>query len=205
MQCKCGNEIVPVRGGKFESCIRCFREATLSDSLNSLLVPKVFRNSRLENFSKVKLNTEKSLFIFGPTGTGKTHLAVALLVNDILETPSDRSINVEFVSMLGLLNRIKATFSKNYTGLDSNEIMQHFCNVKNLYIDDIGVEVPTDFALSSVYQIIDHRWGNELRTVFTSNYDLDSLAEKFDPRISSRIRGMCSGDIIHLGGNDRRK
>lgn len=202
MKCKCGKgEVVAVRGGDNTKCSRCNRQFRMADYLGELGIPKKFQASTLADFPKFKA-VDVSLLLTGPAGTGKTHLAIALLVNDILNTPMGVSLPVAFTSMINLLSRIKATFSKSASETEE-DIVSYFCKVPNLYIDDIGVEQATDWALARVYQIIDYRWSNELRTVFTSNFDLNQLAEKMDVRISSRIGGMAS--VISLTGADRRR
>jgi hypothetical protein len=46
-------------------------------------------------------------------------------------------------------------------------------------------------------------WRNPLKTIYTSNFDLEGLQSRLDERISSRIQQMC--EIIELKGADRRK
>jgi len=204
MKCKCGDETILIRGGNAERCNFCNRELLLPTYFGPecLAIPAKFHNARLKDY-RATFPTDIGLFIYGPAGTGKTHLAVSLLVNDICNIPMSRNFNevVAFTSMINLLSRIRQTFSKS-SFESERDIVEAYQQVENLYLDDIGVEQATDWALTLVYQIIDYRWANEKRTVFTSNFDLPALAEKLDTRISSRIGGMC--EVIELSGKDRR-
>lgn len=206
-QCDCGAEAVMVRGNReqIDRCSRCWRESWLEDTLSSMSVHKVFHQARIDDFNKSikQYNRTQSFFINGQAGVGKTHLAIAMLVEDILETPSNSRLNVDFVSMLNLLAKIKSTYGNKNSLLSEDYLLDYYSNLKDLYIDDIGIEQSSDWALARVYQIIDYRWGNNLRTIITSNHDLNSLSEKLDARISSRIEGMCN--VIQLTGKDRRR
>jgi DNA replication protein DnaC len=201
-KCRCGEDAVIMRsdGGVAVRCEPCNRDLRMYDYFFQIGVSVMFRDASLSDY-KNDFPKNIGLFLTGPAGTGKTHLAVALAREDIRNTPYRKKLSVSFTTMIDLLSRIKRTFSKDAQEKES-DVVDFYCNVENLYIDDIGVEQASEWALSLVYHIIDYRWANEKRTTFTSNFDLDSLSERLDPRISSRIGGMC--EIIVLSGKDRR-
>ena len=60
------------------------------------------------------------------------------------------------MTMIDLLERIKRTFNK--TGADEAEVLQIYKTVPLLVIDDIGKEPPTEWAISTVYNIINSRY-----------------------------------------------
>ena len=137
-----------------------------------------------------------NIYIQGPAGTGKTHLAVAMLNQDLRERKE-----VLFITVTNLLIEIKSTFNSQ-SDKNEQDIVEKYSDVDNLYLDDIGAERITDWSASLIYSIIDRRYGFEKRTIFTSNLTLDELNEKLGGRISSRIAGMC--EFIELLGDDRR-
>lgn len=145
------------------------------------------------------------LFISGPPGTGKTHLAAAIS-NFLLSHGKP----VICMTMIDLLERIKHTFNK--TGADEAEVLQIYKTVPLLVIDDIGKEPPTEWAISTVYNIINSRYEAYLPTIITTNYAPDELINRMTPRatgdsttavaIIDRLLEMCNG--ISLTGKSWR-
>ncbi len=145
------------------------------------------------------------LFISGPPGTGKTHLAAAIS-NQLLSQGKP----VVCMTMIDLLERIKRTFNK--TGADEGEVLQIYKTIPLLVIDDIGKEPPTEWAISTVYNIINARYEAYLPTVVTTNYAPDDMIGRMTPRATGdsttaratvdRLMEMCNG--ISLTGKSWR-
>ena len=163
--------------------------------------PPIYKKATLDDFDTEILSDvdkSKSLYIFGESGCGKTHLASALIHNDYV---NKNEYEIEFITMSKLLQRIRRTYN-NDEGETEDEIIERFSKVKHLYIDDIGVEKPTDWVINIIYLILDERYTHELRTVFTSNLDLNQIKDRLGQRIASRVKGL--GLVIEMGGGDRR-
>ncbi len=145
------------------------------------------------------------LFISGPPGVGKTHLAAGI-ANELLS----QGKSVICMTMIDLLERIKRTFNK--TGADEGEVLRVYRTVPLLIIDDIGKEPPTEWAISTVYNIINSRYEGYLPTIATTNYDPGALIARMTPRTTGdsttaratidRLLEMCNG--ISLTGKSWR-
>lgn len=135
----------------------------------------------------------KGLYLYGNVGTGKTHL-VAAIANYIIEEKHRQAV---FVNHITLLNRIKQSFD---TGED---ITSWYKKAPLLIIDDIGKSKVTDWVREVIYDIVNYRYENELSSVFTSNYDLETLANMIGLATVSRISEACQ--VHQFGGNDRRR
>ena len=156
--------------------------------------------------NKVKLN--KSLFITGNDGTGKTRLMYAIaewIVGNTLQIPAmddqfgDRGF-IRFYTSSGILQMIKNTFGKrpeeyeSETGTPDNGEILKKCHY--LFIDDLGVEKQTEWAFEELFNIVDFRYAWRLPMIISSNLTLKELGEGWSKRIVRRI--MESGDIIEL-------
>lgn len=155
------------------------------------LVSKTFENFDSKHckaqIERVLLNLQdgKGLYIFGRSGSGKTHIAAAIVNKIVKESIS----NIRFVQTIDLLLEIKKSFkSDEATELD---IIEKYSKVPYLIIDDIGVEKPSDWSFSIFYKIINDRYVNKMQTFITSNFSLIELERRFDERIASRIVEMC--------------
>lgn len=144
-----------------------------------------------------QMKKKEGIYIYGPAGTGKTHLACAL-AQQILAN----NIGVMFINTSEFLEKLRQEFNE----IDSNkesylkEAMD-FDGV--LIIDDIGAEKASDWTRERLYLIINKRYEEMKPIIFTSNCDMDVLEEKLGDRIASRIGGMV--ERIQKNGEDKRQ
>lgn len=118
---------------------------------------------------------DEGLYLCGPVGTGKTHLAVA----GLLAQRAD-GLSARFVTAQELIFLCRDEIRRG-EGLE--EILEVLRRPDVLLLDDLGVENSTDFSREVFGTVIDRvvRDCSPLLIV-TSNYDLDGLAEKLDAR-----------------------
>jgi DNA replication protein DnaC len=136
------------------------------------------------------------LTLLGPYGCGKTHLAAAV-AHEVLA----HGVPVLFVVVPDLLDHLRATFRPD-TEVSYDERFELVRTVALLVLDDLGTESGTAWAREKLYQLINHRYNEQLPTVFTSNVRLDAL----DGRIVSRMHDAGIGaEIVHLQAYDYRR
>ena len=140
--------------------------------------------------------SQRWFFLFGPVGVGKTHLAAAIANY----TMSSQKVSTYFDEVPDLLDHLRATFDPNLgTGYD--ERFQLIRDVGLLVLDDLGTENATPWAREKLYQIINHRYVEQLPTVITSNVD----QKKVDDRIMSRIRDHRLTHYVEIDADDYRR
>ena len=136
-----------------------------------------------------------SLYLHGPTGTGKTHLATAI-GRAAVKFPG--LIRVRKPSEI--YRRVRAC--EDAAG--EIEAVEAFVNSTVLVIDDLGIGRDTEFAFQTLYEIVDGRYMAMVGgLIVTSNLSLNELSAKLgDDRIPSRLASMCR--VIHTAGSDKR-
>ena len=183
----------------------------INDYLTSFGVAKRFINASLSDFPEqyhAIAKSDKGLFLTGPRGTGKTHLAVAIM-RYICMAIAHRSVSELqpisgmplFVSAPDLLLEIRDCFQENATNSE-REIIEKYSSIPVLVLDDLGAEKSTEWSLQTFYTVIDRRYREMRKTIITSNLSIAELSEKLGDRIASRIVEMC--DIKIIQGDDRR-
>lgn len=152
--------------------------------------------SRLRRYV-ASLPTDRGLFIAGPVGTGKTHLAVGVL----RAARELRGIGGRFAMVPAVLAQIRAAIGRGDE--DAAYVLETYQQTPLLVLDDIGAERVTDWVREQLFLLIDARYQAMLPTLVTTNDSLETLEEHVGQRIVSRIMGMCDG--IVLDGPDYRK
>jgi DNA replication protein DnaC len=159
----------------------------------------------------------RGLFVSGPRGVGKTHLLAGHFRSESekiepirIELDGGQGVIFEdpgldayplFVSAPELLLRIRATFGGRGEETEG-EIINEVSRVPVLFLDDLGAEAPSAWSTQALYLVIDRRYGENLKTFISSNYDIGELAKRLDDRITSRIAELC--EVVKMTGPDRR-
>jgi DNA replication protein DnaC len=154
---------------------------------------------RVENYlKKWEENREagRGLYLCGGVGTGKTHLAVAVM-NELIRKQEPTL----FVTVPELLDNLREVYM--IPGRDIDEWMDTVKNANLLVLDDLGAEKPTAWVQERIFVIVNHRYREALPTIFTSNIGPKDLAAQLGERTASRIVAMTEG--IELEGDDYRE
>lgn len=136
-----------------------------------------------------------SLYFFGRTGLGKTHLSLAI-ANEAIK----KGYNVLYGSVITFLNKIeKEKFGKT----DSFETEDVLINADLLILDDLGAEFSTPFIVSAIYNIINSRVARGVPTIISSNLNPEELKARYPESIASRIIGTFTP--VEFIGKDIRQ
>jgi DNA replication protein DnaC len=139
----------------------------------------------------------RGLYFCGDVGSGKTHLAVAVM-NELITRKRVPSL---FVTVPELLDNLRGAY--NDPGRNLDEWMDAVKNADLLVLDDLGSERVTEWVRERIFVIVNHRYRETLPTIFTSNIGPEELPAQLGERTASRIISMCEG--VELTGADYRE
>lgn len=119
------------------------------------------------------------LLLWGNTGNGKTY-AAACIANYLI----DRGTPAMVTSFPRILN----------AGWDKQEIIEQMHYYPLVVIDDLDVERSSEYAMETVYMVIDERYKAKKPLIVTTNLTLEELCKPKSMdyrRIYERILEMC--------------
>ena len=163
--------------------------------LGGLLAYEDYTEEKFKNKEILKLLENfpnENYFLFGPSGTGKTHAATVAL----RKVPNGEVFRMSRIS--------RALRSCEGPEDEINMIKQ--LSQKTMLLDDLGSEKMTEFLQSNFFEIIDRRVQYKINgLIITSNLSLDQLAPIIGDRTASRIAWLVGQkNILQFSGKDYR-
>lgn len=146
---------------------------TVRDRMKGILE---FCRAYAEGFS----TDSKSLLFRGPTGTGKTHVSLA-----IARAAAEKGYSVVYGPAQMLLHQLERERFGKAEG-DSERTMLE-CDL--LILDDLGCEFGSSFTVAALYNIVNTRILSGLPTIISTNFDQAQLQERYGDPIVSRLNG----------------
>jgi DNA replication protein DnaC len=171
-------------------------------------VPPLFHNASFENFSTQPENPvahrtlqtavtvaasyareypyglkKLGLMLIGDPGTGKTHLAVAVLRRLIA-----RGFECVFFDYQNLLDQIRSSYDPT-SGAAQRDAFRTALDCEVLLLDDLGAHRVTDWVEDTVTSLITYRYNNNKAIIVTTNL---RDAEAGDAPIPSGVAGDMS-------------
>lgn len=141
----------------------------------------------------------ENLYLYGPSGTGKTFLATCIARALLAEGQV-----VVYRTSSQLMEDIKDIKFR-----DNKELETLLTESDLLIIDDLGAEMVTDLAKTEVFNLINLRLLHKKKLIISSNLKLDSIRDKYSERLSSRIMGdfifvpFFGEDVRHMKGRKK--
>ena len=160
----------------------------------------------IKDLSELIRKNEDSIVLRGNTGCGKTHLAIAIAKKIPTEDSKIRGSwetipGTIFTTAPELLLKIRSAFRE---GSEQSEerLIDYYSGCELLILDDLGSEKTSEFAVTTLYVIIDRRLRDCRKTIITTNMSQQEIEQTFGARIASRLSGM---ENIKINMPDHRK
>lgn len=133
--------------------------------------------SEMQDKLQSVIGTDRWLYLYWPTWTGKTHAicAVARMAINVL-------IPVIMVNFGEAMAKVREQFS------DESQDKKFFDRLKTidvLILDDLWTEKHTEWIEQQLFTLVNYRYERDLPIYITSNFSLGEL--KYNPRIISRL------------------
>lgn len=129
-------------------------------------------NEYISDFDIISRSNRNGLYITGPCGVGKSHLAFSI-ANSLIE----KGNSVIAMTMIDLLLKIRSSYKVD--NKKEEDILKIYEDCTLLVIDDLGKEKPTEWTLQMVYSIIDRRYNAKKPVIVTTNFNANELMEVF--------------------------
>ena len=198
----------------------CYKQQQINRLKGMMNIPKRYEECTLENFEAVTKSHRQAIaevgayleeypthkegfLIFGGTGVGKTHLAVALM-----KKLAEKGHSCLFYDYRDLLNEIKATYQPN-SAISESDILGRIFIVDIFVLDELGSEKTSGWVRDTLMTILNKRYNELKTTVITTNFtdissdEEDSLEDRIGNRLRSRLYEMCK--TVELIGHDYRQ
>ncbi len=201
--------------GKVRRC-SCLEAARVERLLSEARIPKRYEHCDLDSYMPNDESQKKAknyvqrflekypqidvgLLFLGTCGVGKTHLAVALLKQVILEK-GDGGL---FYDFRDLLREIQASWN-SVSQASELDVLRPVLEARILVLDELGANKPTEWVRDTIAHIINYRYNDKKLTIFTSNYldapakpGEETLTDRIGIRLRSRLYEMCREIEIH--------
>ena len=161
---------------------------------NSTAAQRASLRTAFESAKAYAADPDGWLTLFGGTGVGKTHLAIA-----IASARRELGFSVFFAFVPELMDYLRYTFRPD-SGVAYDNVFDQVRNAPLLILDDLNNERLTDWAYERLYQIVVHRHNSRMPTVITSPADITDMSGP----ISSRAQDSTTGALIRMEAPDYR-
>jgi DNA replication protein DnaC len=122
------------------------------------------------------------LLFTGPSGVGKTHLAVAVLQ----ELMSEKGVRGQFWDFHSLIREIRNSYNPE-TATTELQVLEPVADIDLLVLDDLGAWKMTDWMVDTLFFILNGRYMAKRATIITTNFqDIAPEAARKDETLRRR-------------------
>lgn len=173
---------------------REWQRMTIAECTDGQFPPRICKELIKFSFLSVTgmQDIERSHFIWGKAGTGKTLYAAALMYEILRRNYCEgRVLTMKFITFDDILLEIRHIFNTTGT-ITESQVIEKYRRADWLVLDDFGIHKQSDWTYQVLYSIINYRYEHLKPVIITSNFSLMDLAAKLDDdRVVSRLSVMC--------------
>lgn len=167
-------------------------EKKARDIIRIAKLPPIFENLRADDYHENASNgsaldaaeeailEDRSLYIYGACGTGKTMLASIIAIER-----AHRGKRSTFINAADFLEELS-----DFSGTDNEESrlrkLRRLYDAPCLIVDDLGAEKATEWATTMIFKLYNNRYNKNAQTITTSNYSPDEMIRHIGARVTRR-------------------
>ena len=140
----------------------------------------------VKGWEKAKAGGYGLLFL-GSCGTGKTHLACAIMIELLKEYAFSYP---RYYKASEIFSAVRSTYQAGST-TNEEETLKFFSSIQLLVIDEVGVQKGSEAEKRILFSILDNRVTSNKPTILLSNLGPKALEELLGDRLYDRIRSKC--------------
>ena len=199
--CDCGMEDRAARTLERARIPKRYEHCDFESYVTDLADGKTWTAQHAQSLKQAKLLTqafvrdypgsgEKGLLLMGPSGVGKTHLAVASLKEFMR-----RGHAGVFCDYRELLKEIQASYNPASESTEMR-ILEPIRNTEILVMDDVGASKPSAWVLDIIGLVLNARYNERRMTILTTNYVDETINPEPAPRSPSGQRMVVKEDAL---------
>jgi DNA replication protein DnaC len=163
---------------RFERCTFENFLATTDEQRHALTVSREY----VEDFAE-KAKAGETLIFSGKPGTGKSHLAGAML-------RALMSNDVRYITCLDMIRAVRDTWRKD-SDRSETQILNYLERLDLLVIDEVGMQYGTEGEQTILFDVLDRRYRELKPVVLLTNQDKDGFRGYVGDRTYDRLRETC--------------
>ena len=140
----------------------------------------------VKGWEKAKAGGYGLLFL-GSCGTGKTHLACAIMIELLKEYAFSYP---RYYKASEIFSTVRSTYQAG-ASTNEEETLKFFSSIQLLVIDEVGVQKGSEAEKRILFSILDNRVTSNKPTILMSNLGPKALAELLGDRLYDRVRSKC--------------
>ena len=142
------------------------------------------------------LRSGASLALLGKPGTGKSHLAAAVL-QAIMPTHCGL-----YVTCMQVVRAVRGTWRRDSERSES-DVYAQLAEVPLLVLDEVGVQYGTEGEQTILFEVLDRRYRDMMPTMLLANQNLDGLKHFLGERVYDRLTETAR--VVMFGWDSYRK
>ena len=141
-----------------------------------------------------------NLLLSGGTGLGKTFLSGC-----IAREVSGRGYSVVYDTAISLFSTFEAKKFSRDLGQErqARDDTRRYLNCDLLILDDLGSELTTPLAQSTLYEVVNSRLQGGKHTIISTNLSIEQIGARYTPQVVSRLAGAYQ-ELTFYGDDIRR-